>query len=216
MALHVRGVVLPDDEVRDLWLVGDRVTFDPGGRGARRSATAGSSCPGWSTRTATSASPTGRRPIDEPGRGPRRWPPPTGTPGCSRFGTRDRRTPIPSWTTSPACRDWPAPAGTSRPPKRYLRDIGVEVDARRRGRDGDRAGGGRHRLGEAGRRLDRRGPPAISPRPGTRPPWPRRSRPRTPPGPGRRCTRSPRRRVRDHGAGRGGLGRARHRAVAST
>jgi imidazolonepropionase-like amidohydrolase len=29
MALHVRGVVLPDDEVRDLWLDGDRVTFEP-------------------------------------------------------------------------------------------------------------------------------------------------------------------------------------------
>ncbi|BCJ42466.1 amidohydrolase [Actinoplanes ianthinogenes] len=29
MALHVRGVVLPDGEVRDLWLVGDRVTFEP-------------------------------------------------------------------------------------------------------------------------------------------------------------------------------------------
>ena len=29
MALHVRGVLLPDDEVRDLWLVGDRVTRDP-------------------------------------------------------------------------------------------------------------------------------------------------------------------------------------------
>jgi imidazolonepropionase-like amidohydrolase len=29
MALHVRGVLLPDDEVRDLWLDGDRVTFDP-------------------------------------------------------------------------------------------------------------------------------------------------------------------------------------------
>ncbi|MBB5872215.1 imidazolonepropionase-like amidohydrolase [Allocatelliglobosispora scoriae] len=28
-ALHFRGVVLPDDEVRDLWLVGDRVTFAP-------------------------------------------------------------------------------------------------------------------------------------------------------------------------------------------
>jgi imidazolonepropionase-like amidohydrolase len=28
MALHVRGVLLPDDEVRDLWLDGDRVTFD--------------------------------------------------------------------------------------------------------------------------------------------------------------------------------------------
>jgi imidazolonepropionase-like amidohydrolase len=29
MALHVRGVVLPDDEVRDLWLVGDSVTLEP-------------------------------------------------------------------------------------------------------------------------------------------------------------------------------------------
>ena len=28
MAWHVRGVVLPDDEVRDLWLVEDRVTFE--------------------------------------------------------------------------------------------------------------------------------------------------------------------------------------------
>jgi imidazolonepropionase-like amidohydrolase len=29
MAFHVRGTVLPDGEVRDLWLVGDRVTFEP-------------------------------------------------------------------------------------------------------------------------------------------------------------------------------------------
>jgi imidazolonepropionase-like amidohydrolase len=29
MALHVRGVLLPEDEVRDLWLDGDRVTFEP-------------------------------------------------------------------------------------------------------------------------------------------------------------------------------------------
>jgi imidazolonepropionase-like amidohydrolase len=27
--LHVRGVILPDDEVRDLWIVGDRVTRTP-------------------------------------------------------------------------------------------------------------------------------------------------------------------------------------------
>ena len=27
--LHVRGVVLPDDTTRDLWLTGDRVTFEP-------------------------------------------------------------------------------------------------------------------------------------------------------------------------------------------
>jgi imidazolonepropionase-like amidohydrolase len=29
MALHVRGVVLPEGEVRDLWLVGDRITYEP-------------------------------------------------------------------------------------------------------------------------------------------------------------------------------------------
>jgi imidazolonepropionase-like amidohydrolase len=29
MALHVRGVLLPEDEVRDIWLVGDRVTREP-------------------------------------------------------------------------------------------------------------------------------------------------------------------------------------------
>ena len=29
MALHVRGVVLPDDTERDIYLVGDRVTFEP-------------------------------------------------------------------------------------------------------------------------------------------------------------------------------------------
>ncbi len=29
MAWHVRGVVLPDDVERDLWLVGDRVTYEP-------------------------------------------------------------------------------------------------------------------------------------------------------------------------------------------
>jgi imidazolonepropionase-like amidohydrolase len=29
MAWHVRGVILPEDEVRDLWFVGDRVTLSP-------------------------------------------------------------------------------------------------------------------------------------------------------------------------------------------
>ncbi|GAA1803336.1 amidohydrolase family protein [Luedemannella flava] len=29
MALHVRGVLLPDDQTRDLWLVGDRVSLTP-------------------------------------------------------------------------------------------------------------------------------------------------------------------------------------------
>jgi imidazolonepropionase-like amidohydrolase len=29
MAWHVRGVVLPEDQVRDLWFIGDRVTLEP-------------------------------------------------------------------------------------------------------------------------------------------------------------------------------------------
>jgi imidazolonepropionase-like amidohydrolase len=29
LALHVRGVLLPDDQVRDLWLEGDRLRFEP-------------------------------------------------------------------------------------------------------------------------------------------------------------------------------------------
>jgi imidazolonepropionase-like amidohydrolase len=29
MALHVRGVVLPEGEVREFWMVGDRVTYEP-------------------------------------------------------------------------------------------------------------------------------------------------------------------------------------------
>jgi len=29
MALHVRGVLLPEDEVRDLWIDGDRLSFEP-------------------------------------------------------------------------------------------------------------------------------------------------------------------------------------------
>jgi len=45
MALHVRGVLLPDDEARDLYLVGDRVTFEPVA-GARTVATGGYVLPG--------------------------------------------------------------------------------------------------------------------------------------------------------------------------
>lgn len=45
MALHVRGALLPDDEVRDLYLVGDRVTFEPV-PGAETVASAGFVLPG--------------------------------------------------------------------------------------------------------------------------------------------------------------------------
>ena len=64
MAWHVRGVVLPDDVVRDVWVVGDRVTFEPV-RAAVLVAPGVSCCPAWSTRTATRAS------VRRGGRSPR-------------------------------------------------------------------------------------------------------------------------------------------------
>jgi imidazolonepropionase-like amidohydrolase len=45
MALHVRAVVLPDDQVRDIYLVGDRVTFEPVA-GAETIARSGFALPG--------------------------------------------------------------------------------------------------------------------------------------------------------------------------
>jgi imidazolonepropionase-like amidohydrolase len=85
MALHVRGVVLPDDEVRDLYLVGDRVTFDPV-PDAETIASEGFVLPGLvdahchlgiargaGASTSLGTTLTLARPA--------RWPAPTGTPG---------------------------------------------------------------------------------------------------------------------------------------
>src|SRR5919107_1718011 len=44
-ALHVRGVVLPDDEVRDLWVTPERVSLTPI-EGAATAAARGSTLPG--------------------------------------------------------------------------------------------------------------------------------------------------------------------------
>ena len=157
MALHVRGVVLPDDEVRDLWLVGDRVTFDAGARrGDRRRrrvrpARAGRRALPHRHRAAAA------RPIELARRGPGAGPRSTGTPGCWRSATPARRTRTRNSTTT---RTLPRLARAGRhvaPPKRYLRDIGVEVGAAEVAGDGGRAGAGRQRLGQAGRRLDRPG-----------------------------------------------------------
>ena len=211
MALHVRGVVLPDDEVRDLWLVGDRVTFEPVPRRGDRLTAAGS-CPDWSTATATSASPRAASPT-----GPR-WsrPSSTGTPACCAIRDAGSPYPYPSCDDDrETCPDWPGPAGTS-PGRRYLRDIGVEVRPAELVADGEGAGRGRQRLGQAGRRLDR----------------PRRRRPGAVLGPDDvlaaavAAAHAAGARVAVHTfgeesvaalvAGRRGLGRARHRTVRRT
>src|SRR6266571_1387667 len=87
MAIHVWGVVLPDDEVRDLWLVGDRVTLDlvPG---AETVNTTGFILPGL----AVPVPPAGRRPrrtATGPGRPARRAGPPV-PEGHRRRGDRRR------------------------------------------------------------------------------------------------------------------------------
>jgi imidazolonepropionase-like amidohydrolase len=127
MALHVRGVVLPDDEVRDLWLVGDRVTFEPVA-GAETIADAGWIVPGLVDAHCHLGIAAGARPIgslDEARE----------LAGIDRdtgvLAIRDAGSPYPY----PELDDEPGVPRLARagrhvaPPKRYLRDIGVEVEA---------------------------------------------------------------------------------------
>jgi imidazolonepropionase-like amidohydrolase len=127
MAWHVRGVVLPDDEVRDLWLVGDRVTFErvPG---AETIADGGFVLPGLIDAHCHIGIARGGAPITS-----------TGQARELAFTDRDAGVlairdagspyPYPELDDDP---ELPRLARAGRhiaPPKRYLRDIGVEVGA---------------------------------------------------------------------------------------
>src|SRR3954465_10602402 len=127
MALHVRGVVLPEGEVRDLWLVGDRVTFEPVG-GAETVSDGGFVVPGlggahWHLGVAEGAKPITSvdqarelAVIDR---------------DAGVLALRDAGSPYPY----PELDDEPGIPRLARagrhvaPPRRYLRDIGVEVAA---------------------------------------------------------------------------------------
>ena len=127
MVWHVRGVVLPDDEVRDLWLVGDRVTFEPVA-GAETIAGAGWIVPGLVDAHCHLGIAYGARPVaslDE----------------ARALAYTDRDAGV--LTIRDAGSPVPYPelddeAGIPRlvragrhvaPPRRYLRDIGIEVAA---------------------------------------------------------------------------------------
>ncbi len=126
---------------------------------------------------------------------------------------RDAGSPIPTpnSTTTGRCRAWPGPAGTSPRPKRYLRGLGVEVEAD----ELPAALTAQARQATAGSSWSATGSTAdgaISLRPGTRPRWPSgrgRARRRSP----GRCPPLRRGVGRGAGAGRGRLGRARHRTL---
>ena len=127
MALHVRGTVLPDGDVRDLWLVGDRVTYEPVA-GAETISDGGYVLPGLVDAHCHLGIAYGARPI-------------TGLDEARDLALQDRDAgvlalrdagspyPYPELDDEP---DMPRLVRAGRhvaPPRRYLRDIGVEVEA---------------------------------------------------------------------------------------
>ncbi|MFG1842340.1 amidohydrolase family protein [Micromonospora sp. NPDC049175] len=127
MALHVRGVLLPDDEVRDLWLVGDRVTFTPV-PGAQTVVDGGFVLPGLVDAHCHIGIARGGAPITSLDQA-RELAHIDRDAGV--LAIRDAGSPYPY----PELDDEPGLPRLARagrhvaPPKRYLRDIGVEVDA---------------------------------------------------------------------------------------
>jgi imidazolonepropionase-like amidohydrolase len=127
MALHVRGVVLPDGEVRDLWLVGDRVTFEPV-REAETISDGGYVLPGLVDAHCHFGIAAGAKPVTNLDQA-------RDLAGQDRdagvLAVRDAGSPFPY----PELDDEPGIPRLVRAgrhvaaPRRYLRDVGVEVEA---------------------------------------------------------------------------------------
>ncbi len=127
MALHVRGVVLPDDEVRDIWIVGDHVTFSPV-PGAQTIATEGFVLPGLVDAHCHIGIKAGGHPIESVDEA-------RALAVIDReagvLAMRDAGSPYP-YAELDLDVDLPRLARAGRhvaPVRRYLRDIGVEVEA---------------------------------------------------------------------------------------
>jgi imidazolonepropionase-like amidohydrolase len=127
MTWHVRGVVLPDDEVRDLWLVGDRVTFEPAS-GAQTLATKGFLLPGLVDAHCHIGIRPGGAPIEAVTEARELA---LVDRGAGVLALRDAGSPYP-YPELDGDPELPRLARAGRhvaPPRRYLRDIGVEVPA---------------------------------------------------------------------------------------
>src|SRR3954468_3317985 len=127
MALHVRGAVLPDGEVRDLWLVGDRVTFEPVGA-AETISDGGFIVPGLVDAHCHLGIALGAKPIES-------------LDQARELAARDRDAgvlalrdagspyPYPELDDEPAIPRLVRAGRHVAPPRRYLRDVGIEVPA---------------------------------------------------------------------------------------
>src|SRR3954471_2708963 len=127
MALHVRGVMLPEDEVRDLWLVGDRITLEPIA-GAETISDGGFVVPGLVDAHCHLGIAYGAKPI-------------TSTDQARELAVVDRDAgvlalrdagspyPYPELDDEPGIPRLARAGRHVAPPRRYLRDIGVEVAA---------------------------------------------------------------------------------------
>ena len=127
MALHVRGTVLPDGEMRDLWLVGDRITLEPVS-GADTISDGGYILPGLVDAHCHLGIAPGGRPI-------------TALDQARELAAADRDTgvlalrdagspyPYPELDDEPSVPRLARAGRHVAAPKRYLRDVGVEVDA---------------------------------------------------------------------------------------
>src|SRR5215469_2694865 len=127
MALHVRGVVLPDDEVRDLWLVGDRVTLQAV-PDAQTVATEGFILPGLVDAHCHIGIAPGGRPIESLDQARDLA---TVDRDAGVLAIRDAGSPYP-YAELDDDRNLPRLARAGRhvaPPRRYLREIGIEVPA---------------------------------------------------------------------------------------
>ncbi|XVV11550.1 amidohydrolase family protein [Actinoplanes sp. CA-131856] len=127
MAFHVRGAVLPDGDVKDLWLVGDRVTFEPV-TGAETISDGGFVVPGLVDAHCHLGIAPGAKPIESLDQARElAW----RDRDAGVLALRDAGSPFPY----PELDDEAGIPRLSRagrhvaPPKRYLRGLAVEVEA---------------------------------------------------------------------------------------
>jgi len=127
MAWHVRGVVLPDDEVRDLWLIDDRVSLSPV-PGAQTVADGGFVLPGLVDAHCHIGIRPGGGPVESLAEA-------KALAAVDRdagvLAIRDAGSPFP-YSELDDDPDVPRLARAGRhlaPVKRYLRDIGLELEA---------------------------------------------------------------------------------------